>query len=1059
MMKNYLLLVYVSAISILPGFAQTITSQKGLTTVTFNVPEGKINIYLPDDIRSGDLISGTVATEPAGKNAKQVKNNAGKLAGYFIDFNGQKIPVTNAKTPVQFTIKSTSPSQIPLGLINDMGNKAATIDIPCTTKTQTTSPAGADCKIPSHALTAAPLPIKGSFDGNSSNTNCTIGNQPVTVLAESPRQSIIQFPENSTGKQNVQIQEKGGQPCTQAVSGVQMDLSTGKLNLLKGEKTYLTVRITGLQDLPDTARLDLTNVTPTIVTMQPADQLVITLVPDSLGTGTFERSFDIVSIKTGSFTVNVHLELPDVMLTPVPGDKNDAACGCSITTEIVNRSYKNPRGTYVALIKKNCSGKECTEKSITNKWEIVSGKENADILDKTHTKTIVTVQPKNAGTFVLKLTTILTCSDGSICTSVRFINEKDEETSEPPGNVKPDSKRGDKPKITDVPDIPKNPVDSSDKVPKACDRVVNVVPEPKLDGKLKSYQIGLSNTAYMRRDEYIALEAEGADWDMLVFECNPKKPDCKDNKSEKRIPLIGRIRYEWKIEGENRGSFVTLGCLNDNIETKGERVIFKPAFIPMPGKGKSIAITTKIKLSIIDDGSPADDGKIDRTITIITKRFENSPDKYQVEIDGGGGSVPTEPKEIINNGSCSAIGPDWLAGDNLKEPTMILPKDVPDNSKMVLGEWIVLSTPDQLDSDDAEFVCVSTGGCATQPKIIKSFPDKVEYNWEISKGGGKFIAGNTGRYVIYQAPVEMSDKDEVIDVQFRVTASNYYKDKKKNTKPEEIKKDDITNRKDEDKMLETVSLLVYRPGIKLSQPKFTWLPADDNDASFISELMYKESGEWKPALAHMNRIHFFQLMNVSNETGVCMNYPVPKNADKCPDLKFKQEGKHEAFDAPVGTKCKDIFLQARTEQPEKLYSIKVYSLDFGAFGLLRNFANYSNGGDDPLSGESPVYVSIPVKASDVEHPDKRAKKEVYKDNRVTIPYDIDENRIADNGWTSSDGKIMKDPVDLIADDDELPKGDGFNGDGLSNYEEYRGFKSFKDKKIVHIRTNYEVKDI
>ncbi|MBK6635582.1 MAG: hypothetical protein IPG38_15975 [Chitinophagaceae bacterium] len=78
-----------------------------------------------------------------------------------------------------------------------------------------------------------------------------------------------------------------------------------------------------------------------------------------------------------------------------------------------------------------------------------------------------------------------------------------------------------------------------------------------------------------------------------------------------------------------------------------------------------------------------------------------------------------------------------------------------------------------------------------------------------------------------------------------------------------------------------------------------------------------------------------------------MNYPVPKNADKCPDLKFKQEGKHEAFDAPVGTKCKDIFLQARTEQPEKLYSIKVYSLDFGAFGLLRNFANYSNGGDDP----------------------------------------------------------------------------------------------------------------
>lgn len=81
MMKNYLLFIYVSAISIFPGFAQTITSQKGLTTVTFNVPEGKITIYLPDDIRSGDIISGTVSAEPGGKNAKQVQKKGINLPG------------------------------------------------------------------------------------------------------------------------------------------------------------------------------------------------------------------------------------------------------------------------------------------------------------------------------------------------------------------------------------------------------------------------------------------------------------------------------------------------------------------------------------------------------------------------------------------------------------------------------------------------------------------------------------------------------------------------------------------------------------------------------------------------------------------------------------------------------------------------------------------------------------------------------------------------------------------------------------------------------------------
>ncbi|MFZ1306302.1 MAG: hypothetical protein WAR80_10695, partial [Ferruginibacter sp.] len=1059
MKKYYLLCMMLFAAYINSGFAQTVSSQKGLTTTVFNLPAGTIKVYLPDDIRPGDMISGSVLAAPFGKNTKQTAKNLAELKKFAVEFNGQKIQVANVKTPVQYNINASSAAQLPLILIDETGNTAAQLNIPCATNNQTQTPNGIDCKIPTHAITAAPLRIKGSFDGNSSNTNCTIGDQPATILAESPRQCIIQFPDNSNGMQNVQIQENGQQKCSQPVSSVNMELSAGKLNLMKGEKTHLNVKITGLHSLPDTALLTVINVTPTVVNMQPANQVVIALAPDSMEAGTFERRFDMVSVKTGGFTVNVNLELPDVMLTPFPGDKNDGKCGCSITADIANRSSKNPRGTYVALVKRSCSGKDCNEKSVTYKWEIVSGKENADILDKTHTKSIVTVQPKNAGTFILKLITILTCSDGSTCTAVKFINEKDEITSEPAVNVKTDTKAGDKPKITEVPDIPKNPVDSSDKFPKVCDRVVNVISEPKLDGKLKSYQIGLSNTAYMQRDEYIALEAAGADWDMLIFECNPKEPDCKDTRSIKKIPLVGRVRYEWKIEGDNNGSFVTLGCLNDSSTAKGEHVIFKPPFVPMPDKTNETTVTTKITLSIIDDGSAADDGKVDKTITIKTKRVKTSPDKYQIDISGGTGTIPTAPKQEIDPGSCSANGPDWILSDNLIEPTVILPEKVEDNNKMVLGQWIVLSTPDQRDSDDAAFVCVSTGGCATQPKIIKSFPDKVEYNWEITKGGGKFITGNTGRYVIYQAPVYMSDEDEVIEVKFKVTASNYYKEKPKNTKSEDIKADDITNRKDKDKMLEVQSVLVYRPGIKLSLPKFTWLPADNNDTSFISELMYKESGEWKPALAHMSRIHFFQLMNVSNETGVCMNYPIPKNADKCPDLKFKQEGKHEAFDAAPGTKCKNIFLQARTERPEKVYTIKVYSLDFGAFGLLRSFANLSNGGENPLSGESPVYVSIPIKESDVQHPDGRKKREIYKDNRVNIPYDIDENRIADNGWTSSDGKRMKDPVDLIADDDELPTGDGFAGDGLSNYEEYRGFKTVMDKKIVHIRTNYEVKDI
>ena len=44
--------------------AQTISSQKGLTTAAINTPQGTITIYLPDDIRPGDHISGTVSANP-----------------------------------------------------------------------------------------------------------------------------------------------------------------------------------------------------------------------------------------------------------------------------------------------------------------------------------------------------------------------------------------------------------------------------------------------------------------------------------------------------------------------------------------------------------------------------------------------------------------------------------------------------------------------------------------------------------------------------------------------------------------------------------------------------------------------------------------------------------------------------------------------------------------------------------------------------------------------------------------------------------------------------------
>ncbi|HXH19135.1 MAG TPA: hypothetical protein VNJ07_08625, partial [Chitinophagales bacterium] len=215
---------------------------------------------------------------------------------------------------------------------------------------------------------------------------------------------------------------------------------------------------------------------------------------------------------------------------------------------------------------------------------------------------------------------------------------------------------------------------------------------------------------------------------------------------------------------------------------------------------------------------------------------------------------------------------------------------------------------------------------------------------------------------------------------------------------------------------------------------------------------------------HQCRIHFLELRDVSKEPGICLNEPVKNKADKdkCVDLHIKDEADHEAFSPQTTTSScntKDLFQEARTKKPVKEYAIKIYSRDFGSYGFLRSYANINTNPSEGQVSGTPLYYSIGVKKSEVTHPAGRPKKKEYKDNRVTIPMDIDENKICDGGWTASIGSAaIADPPDNKADTDNTPSGDGNNGDGYSNYEEYRGFK-VTQPAVAHVRLNNKRKDL
>jgi hypothetical protein len=83
----------------------------------------------------------------------------------------------------QFLVSPERKLQGPIELLNINGIKTAELIFP---ETKEQKPALAEFAIPFHALTGSPLRITGPFDGNSSNTNCTLNNKPMEILAESP---------------------------------------------------------------------------------------------------------------------------------------------------------------------------------------------------------------------------------------------------------------------------------------------------------------------------------------------------------------------------------------------------------------------------------------------------------------------------------------------------------------------------------------------------------------------------------------------------------------------------------------------------------------------------------------------------------------------------------------------------------------------------------------------------------------------------------------------------------------------------------------------------------
>ncbi len=214
-------------------------------------------------------------------------------------------------------------------------------------------------------------------------------------------------------------------------------------------------------------------------------------------------------------------------------------------------------------------------------------------------------------------------------------------------------------------------------------------------------------------------------------------------------------------------------------------------------------------------------------------------------------------------------------------------------------------------------------------------------------------------------------------------------------------------------------------GIALRRDNDKWIPNpekakgnESRETKVIAELYEKEGGKW--VKTNEKRIITFTFDKNSKEKGECVNsYKRLRGYD----LKFYQS-KNPTMNCKVGRLIKG---SAETKSTVSKKTVVVSCKDFGAFSKI----------------SATAVDCVPLK-------NINGKIFEVKSNAVTVPKDDNNNQIAD----AYEDRVGQHPK-ATDDNDNKPEGNGFDGDGLSAYEEYRGFRV----KKKHRRTSWLNKDL
>ena len=182
----------------------------GVRVVDFKVPEGRVKVFLPDDIAAGDTVSAAIRAYPSGSTQTIKNNNLNTLNSFIIETSFFNVPVSAktvkinvprnmAGTKMKFTLRTNS--------MKTLGSVSVPINLSSSARENSGTPSPYDYQCPLVGQAGRLVEIKGPFDGDFATTDFQIGNKKADVLAESPRKLVFESPSDIVGSVEVVLTE------------------------------------------------------------------------------------------------------------------------------------------------------------------------------------------------------------------------------------------------------------------------------------------------------------------------------------------------------------------------------------------------------------------------------------------------------------------------------------------------------------------------------------------------------------------------------------------------------------------------------------------------------------------------------------------------------------------------------------------------------------------------------------------------------------------------------------------------------------------------------------